>query len=92
MEEADNGTSLKDISVDTSSEIKESTIDVFGFPVTALDIKGARVTYEGTDEFISSLYRIAGSKKSESVDVRLIPYRLWANRGEGEMSVFMGIL
>ena len=92
MEEADNGTSLKDINVDTSSEIKESTIDVFGFPVTALDIKGARVTYEGTDEYISSLYRIAGSKKSESVDVRLIPYRLWANRGEGEMSVFMGIL
>ena len=92
MEEVDNGTSLRDISVDTSSDIKESTIDSFGFPVTALDIKGERVSYEGTDEYISSLYHIAGSKKSESVEIRLIPYRLWANRGEGEMSVFMGIL
>ena len=92
MESRDNGDALRNIYADTSADIKEITIEDFGFPVTALEIRGARVTFEGSEEYISALYKKAPVRKAEPIDIRLIPYRLWANRGEGEMSVFIGIL
>jgi len=37
----------------------------------------------------NTLYRKGSSEKPETIDVRLIPYYAWANRGDSEMTVWM---
>ena len=63
----------------------------FGLPVVALKAQGYRKTSCSEGEYITPLYREYKKELKEEQKIRLIPYRLWANRGEGEMSVFIGL-
>ena len=91
MEEKDNGKSLRDIYIDTDTSFEEEMTSEFGLPVVALKAKGYRRTSLSEGEYITPLYREYKKVNSEEQDIRLIPYRLWANRGEGEMSVFINL-
>lgn len=44
---------------------------------------------QGRDEWRGQLYRELKADESTPVKLRLIPYSLWANRGAGEMSVWL---
>lgn len=90
-EEADNGKALREIHIKTPAKIKESITGEFGYDVTALSVKASRIRSEGEGISSSSLYKVYTGKTEEDIDLRLIPYYLWANRGEGEMSVYLGI-
>ena len=90
-EEADNGKMLREIHIKTPAKIKESITGEFGYDVTALSVKASRIKSEGEAISSTSLYKVYTGKTEENIDLKLIPYYLWANRGEGEMSVYLGI-
>ena len=97
MEEKDNGKGLRNLSINIDREtdeynsvkIEEIESDEFGLPVTVLDIPGYRVTPKKSEQYVSKLYQHFDGFEKEETTIRLIPYRLWANRGEGEMSVYI---
>ena len=90
-EEADNGTALREIKIKTPVEISEKITDEFGGEAVKLVIKASRVKMEGSKMPSTSLYKTFEGFSTEDCDLTLIPYHLWANRGEGEMSVYIGI-
>ncbi len=87
-EEKDNGKNLKGIIVKRPFEISESTISEFGTDTVVLDLKAYRLMPSGSEFMESSLYMNFEDVAEEEKILRLIPYSLWANRGEGEMSVY----
>ena len=90
-EEADNGKALREIHIKTPAKIKESITGEFGYDVTTLSVKASRIKSEGEGISSTSLYKVYTGKTEENIDLKLIPYYLWANRGEGEMSVYLEI-
>ncbi|MBQ8949930.1 MAG: glycoside hydrolase family 127 protein [Eubacterium sp.] len=89
MEEKDNGKNLRSLNLNTDSAIREEITDEFGLPVTVLYAEGYRTILKPGEIYISSLYQRYTGIETNPQTIRLIPYRLWANRGEGEMSVFI---
>jgi len=67
-------------------------------PVKAQDLAGKILTLEGralaamSSEWGDELYRDAASGKLREVDLRLVPYFAWDNRGKSEMSVWLPLL
>ena len=90
-EEADNGPALREIRIKTPVEIAEKSTNEFGGEAVKLVIKASRVKMEGSKIPSTSLYKTFYGFSSEDCDLTLIPYHLWANRGEGEMSVYVGV-
>ena len=90
-EEKDNGKNLKSIVISRPVDIKEKTDSEFGFESVSLEVSAARRSFEGAEFFESTLYRDYSDVREDPVDLKLIPYALWANRGEGEMSVYFFI-
>ena len=90
-EEADNGPDLHLLRVDASKIGADGdgvTVEMrhtFGHPTAALLVPGLR---EHLPE-PGALYRPAAAPQEQSVSVVLIPYYAWANRGTGEMRVWI---
>ena len=84
-EEIDNGPLLQDFRMDPMGPIKvessKSLNDVY-----TLTVSGKHTVHS---QSIEELYFPANQAKSEAVSMILIPYYLWNNRGEGEMTVWM---
>ena len=91
-EEKDNGRGLKNIVVTKPFEIRESVSDEFGFDTIVLDVCAKRITPAGTGFMESTLYMNYESSNEESANLRLIPYSMWANRGEGEMCTYFSFV
>lgn len=87
-EERDNGKNLKNIVVTKPFSISESVSGEFGFDTVVIEAAAKRITPSGSGFMESTLYMNYESSNEESVNLRLIPYSMWANRGEGEMSVY----
>ena len=85
-EEADNGADLhllRTASLDPSAvSVQEDSI--FGHPTVRLTVPGKRMAPSP-----GGLYRTAAAPVEEDVSITLIPYYAWANRGEGEMRVWL---
>ena len=90
-EEADNGSALREIRIKTPIDISEETTGEFGTEAVKLVIKASRIRSMGSKISSTGLYKTFEGFSSETCDLTLIPYHLWANRGEGEMSVYVGI-
>lgn len=82
MEKVDNEYDLFDITVDTSKDITLAE-DSF-FECNDLVACG----YVSADEMISGLYGIRKPAAKKEIEVRFIPYRCFANRGESDMCVW----
>ena len=85
-EEADNGENLHLLRVDDldGDHVQTETTGVFGHECVILKAKAKRaVASDG------GLYRKAAPLCEEEVQLTLIPYYAWANRGCGEMSVWL---
>lgn len=87
-EEADNGKNLHLLRVDTArlGEATAQMTDICGVPVAQLLVPAVR---EEPCKSNSPLYRVYAAPKCERATLRLIPYFAWANRGEGEMRVWL---
>ena len=89
MEQADNGEDLWEIAVLPEELDKAETAqgEINGVPVTFIDMPAVRTRREAT----SSLYSDYVPATTERITARLIPYFAWANRGEGQMRVWIPV-
>lgn len=90
-EEKDNGKNLKDYILVKPFDIKEEKSREFGFETILLEAAAKRTRPVGSPFIESSLYMNYEATEEEDARLKFIPYSLWANRGEGEMSVYFGL-
>ena len=84
-EQADNGPGVASLALPAYPEFEEEDA-LTGDGAVALRARGAKAVYPGGDALYCN-----GSFDWHACDVRLIPYHLWANRGEGEMRVYLNV-
>lgn len=87
MEEKDNSKDLHLYKICPDKEMDECNVMIEGKQFKALVAKGKKQI--STD--VDSLYGNYQEAKYEDVDITLIPYYAWANRGENEMSVWIRV-
>lgn len=92
MEEADNGDKLRQIKLDRNVSFTEEMTGEFGYDVVTLRADAKRIVRTVTSaKPFGELYGEFASFEEKEISLRLIPYYLWANRGENEMSVYINI-
>ncbi len=84
-EQADNGEGVACLRLPHTPAFAE-TATFWGNGTVALETKGAKAALPEDDV----LYR-DGLPAWEPATIKLVPYSLWANRGEGEMRVFLNV-
>ena len=87
MEEADNGRDLHLCVLPDEAELTEEQGDILGVPVVKVTAEGLRQKPEEKAE--GELYRVHRRAGYDAAKLTFIPYFTWANRGEGEMRVFV---
>ncbi|MCD8119001.1 MAG: glycoside hydrolase family 127 protein [Lachnospiraceae bacterium] len=85
-EEADNDKDLHLLTVDRTPTVRTEAFRVKNESVTSICVSGHR--QKAADEG-EGLYHVKKAEATEAVEIRLIPYYTWANRGENEMSVWI---
>ena len=92
MEEADNGDMLRQIRIQKNASFTEEITGEFGYDVVTLRTDAKRIipASDGYKPY-GELYSGIESFEEKEISLRLIPYYLWANRGENEMSVYINI-
>ena len=90
MEEADNGKDLYLCALPEETVAVEEKSDILGVPVVKVIVDGLRREQEPEEEQMQSeLYHVRHRAKYEAAKLTFVPYFAWANRGEGEMQVFV---
>jgi len=92
IEEADNGKELHNLYIEEDVELREETAEICGQAVTVIKANGYRACNTGEDKVFSGLYHKYKGSKFKETELTFIPYHMWANRGEGEMRVFVNVL
>ncbi len=87
MEEKDNSKDLHLYKLCVEAPIKEGTVTIAGQTFPTLIAKGKKQESALSD----GLYQEYKSVAYEDVEITLIPYYAWANRGENEMSVWVRV-
>ena len=88
LEESDNGPDLHQLLADPRrlGEASVVPVEIGGQTMQALEVPGLReVPGDGP------LYADYAPAEVRPVELRLIPYFAWANRGEGEMRVWLRV-
>ena len=85
MEEADNGKGLHLCKLAAEPNPEASMTDKVGIPMVGITTDGLRMKAEEE----GGLYHVYSKPVYEAVKLQWIPYFTWANRGEGEMQVFI---
>lgn len=80
-----NGEKIDNVLIPADIKLTPKKITIEGSPIVALEGK-ARLTSATSWEGV--LYRPV-VQAEKTVDIRLIPYYAWGNRGKGEMTVWM---
>ena len=92
MEEVDNGDKLRQIRIDKNGSFTEEMSGEFGYDVVTLKADAKRIIPSvSAPKPFGELYGEFSSFEEKEISLRLIPYYLWANRGENEMSVYINI-
>lgn len=89
IEEADNGKDLPGVRMQPTAAFEEELTEELGFPMVMLKTKGKRRVPVAVE---SGIYQEYKKPRYEETEIRLIPYYAWANRGEGEMEVWVNQL
>ena len=93
LEEADNGKDIHMIRLDpadvSGAQIKRS--DEFPGRLTVIEMKGKKIKDWDDNNLYRQTGENAGEDSSEEMTLRFIPYYTWANRGAGEMAVWINI-
>lgn len=84
-EQADNGPGVASLALPENLACEEGEAFTHDGAV-ALTVHGRKAAFAGGD----ALYQTA-LPTWEAAEIRLIPYHLWANRGEGEMRVYLNV-
>lgn len=87
MEEADNGKNLHLLAIGENPQITEKVNSELGEGVVTFYAAGKRRAEDITEDH--QLYHTYRRPVYEDVYLQFIPYYTWANRGEGEMQVWV---
>ena len=87
LEEADNGKDLHRIYVPADTAFTVEDAPGFFGGAALLSSPGLRLVQSDWDT--ETLYREANTPEFENISLKWIPYYLWANRGPGEMAVWI---
>lgn len=85
LEQADNGAELHQLLLPREAELKAKQVELLD-GVVVIEAEGVREAAAGWGP---SLYSPVDSAASETAPLTFIPYYAWANRGEGEMTVWV---
>lgn len=85
LEEADNGTGLERLHMKGTAVFREEISKELGSEMVMLETQGRRRLAAESD----GLYHRYQKPKYEETSLRFVPYYAWANRGEGEMQVWV---
>ncbi|WP_139993711.1 glycoside hydrolase family 127 protein [Paenibacillus paridis] len=86
IEEADNGAQLQELLLPQDAELDLSFNDELIGGIQVIKADALRLQFE---QWGSQLYRTNTEAALESAKVTFIPYYAWANRGQGEMAVWV---
>ncbi len=84
-EQADNGEGIASLRLPHAADLTESESFAGDGSVT-LKTRGTKAVFEDEEELYQNHLPVW-----EESDITLIPYYLWANRGEGEMQVYLNV-
>jgi DUF1680 family protein len=84
-EQADNGEGIASLKLPHTAAFTESE-SFSGDGSVTLKTRGTKAAFEDDDELYQNHLPVW-----EESDITLIPYYLWANRGEGEMQVYLNV-
>jgi len=87
MEQVDNGKALYQLQLPRKTEFTIS--EQVGSPGGVKVIQAAGQRMKPTEEWADELYRSDSRWRMEQVNLKFIPYFTWANRGVGEMTVWI---
>lgn len=90
LEQADNGENLHLCRVDAekAGQAMVGSIEIGGRKMAMLELPGFRRELPGKG---AALYHSYAPAKEQPVALKFIPYYAWANRGEGEMRVWVRV-
>lgn len=90
MEQADNGENLQllRLDADKAGDAAISKIEIGGQEMVTVGLKGFRMELPQDG---APLYTCYAPPKETPAELKFIPYYAWANRGEGEMSVWVRV-
>ena len=87
LEEVDNGKGLQRVYLPEEPDFKEQYEPDLLSGVVTLTSKGRRLDQSGWDA--DTLYRPAERPEFQDAELKWVPYYAWANRGIGEMTVWV---
>ena len=85
FEEADNGKNLSGIFLNTRKKPELDSFKVDYIKVPSIKLESERLSLKGWENKLYSNSR----PEFEKTELTAIPYFLWANRGSGEMAVWL---
>lgn len=90
MEEADNGSELQLISVNSQKlgKISAKKEREFGHETVTIYVPGYRAEQDSKEK---GLYMEYSKSVDKAVNIKLVPYYVWNNRKEGEMKVWISV-
>lgn len=86
LEEADNGPDLHLLSIDPAQSAAVREDSICGIAAKTILMHGLKCS--GADK-AGGLYPVWKEERKEAVDLKFIPYYMWANRMENEMQVWI---
>lgn len=89
LEEADNGVGLYQLRLPKDSSFEVIADDSLRKGLNVIQAQGERCIPDQTKGWSNQLYRSDSQWHKESATLKFIPYFTWANRGLGEMSVWV---
>jgi DUF1680 family protein len=81
----EGGNKIDNVIIPANIQLTPKKITIEGSPIMALEGTAQLANEESWE---GTLYREVG-KNYKPVNIRLIPYYAWGNRGKGEMTVWM---
>ena len=87
MEEADNGKNLHLTKLCVNGEKTAEAADELGEHFVRVTAEGRRMKLGNAEK--QPLYHLYQKEEEEKTKLKLIPYYMWNNRGEGEMQVWI---
>ena len=87
MEEADNGKNLHLTKLCVNGEKTAEAADELGEHFVCVTAEGRRMKLGDAEK--QPLYHLYQKEEEEKTKLKLIPYYMWNNRGEGEMQVWI---
>ena len=87
MEEADNGKNLHLTKLCVNGEKTAEAADELGEYFVSVTAEGRRMKLGDAEK--QPLYHLYQKEEEEKTKLKLIPYYMWNNRGEGEMQVWI---